>query len=303
VSELHYHPANPSAAEQLPDASLTDDDFEFIEIRNVTAGPLELSGAAFVEGIDYTFPQGSVIGPNATIVLVSNAVAFARRYGAGVTVYGEYAGQLDNSGERLVLLDPFGQTVLDFTYRDSWHLPVDGGGYSMVAINQTVPGNPNDPAAWAISAELNGSPGSASTGYSLTFESWLHYHFTESELVSQGLSGLQDDPDADGLVNLMEYALGTDPRSVTPESQLPKAGKTNPETGDFLTLTFSRPLGTLDLTYTPEFSFDLSGWSAASVAVGAPVASGTGRETVVFRGTVPAGLRARGFARLNAGKQ
>jgi hypothetical protein len=302
VSELQYHPANPTVAEQLPDGSLNDDDFEFIELKNTGAVALDLSGASFVDGIEYTFPAGSTLASGATLVLVSNAAAFPRRYGAGVTVFGEYAGQLDNTGEHVELRYPFGGPVISFTYRDDWHVPTDGAGYSLVALNQGAPGDANQPVAWAISPEANGSPGSSSAGYSLTFESWLHYHFTAAEQAQPGMAGPQDDPDGDTLSNLMEYALGTDPRSSTPENQLPKAGKITVGADVYLALTWNRPQRVLDLDYTPAFSFDLAVWSAASVAAGPAVPPVNGMETVTFRGTVPALSNVRGFSRLSVGK-
>lgn len=303
VTELHYHPANPTIAEQLSDGSLHDDDFEFIELKNISAATLDLSGAAFVDGIDYTFPSGSTLAPGATLVLVSNAAAFPRRYGAGVTIFGEYTGQLDNTGEHVELRYPFGSPVLAFTYRDDWHLPTDGAGYSLVALNQNAPGDGNQAAAWAISPETGGSPGSSSSGDSLTFESWLHYHFTAAEQAQQGLAGPQDDPDGDTLGNFLEYSLGTDPRSNTPESDLPKVGTLIAGDDVFLTLTWKRPQRILDVVYTPGFSFDLAGWSLESVAAGPVVPSADGMETLTFRGTLPVLQRAHGFSRLTVGKQ
>lgn len=83
VSELEYHPADPSPAEQLPDGSLSDGDFEFMELKNISASTLDLSGAAFTDGIEYSFPAGSLLAPGATLVLVSNAAAFPRRHVPG----------------------------------------------------------------------------------------------------------------------------------------------------------------------------------------------------------------------------
>ncbi|HWB06813.1 MAG TPA: CotH kinase family protein [Verrucomicrobiales bacterium] len=301
VSELHYHPADPTAAEQLPDNSLNDDDFEFIELKNIGAQTLDLSGAAFVDGIEYTFPSGSTIAPGAALVLVSNAAAFARRYGAGVAVFGEYAGQFDNTGEHVELRYPFGATVFEFTYRDDWHTPTDGAGYSLVALDQTAAADGKDAGDWAISAEMGGSPGGSANGYSLTFDSWRHHRFTAAELPLPGISGAMDDPDMDGVVNLLEYALGTDPRARTAEGELPKAGSLTIGADVFATLTFSRPLRVLDAVYTPEFSYALTGWSADIVAAGPAVPSANGTETVTFRSTVPVPQGGRAFSRLTVG--
>ncbi len=303
VSELQYHAADPTPAEQLPDGSLSDGDFEFIELKNISASTLDLSGAAFTDGIDYSFPAGSLLAPGATLVLVSNAAAFPRRYGAGIAVSGDYGGQLDNTGDRLELAYPFGAPVLAFTWRDAWHTPTDGTGYSLVALNQNAPADGNLPDSWAISPQLNGSPGIPASGYSLTFESWRHYHFTAAEQLQSGLAGPQDDPDGDSLVNLMEYALGTEPRTSTAGAAQPLPGLAAVGPDRFLTLTWSRPVRALDLTYTARFSPDLVTWSENSVMVGSPVPSTDGMETVRFRGTAKASPQVPGFSRLQVSKQ
>lgn len=300
VSEIHYHPADPTPAEQLPDGSLTDGDFEFITLKNISAATLDLSGASFVDGIEYTFPSGSLLAPGATLVLVSNAAAFPRRYGAAIAVSGDYGGQLDNTGDRLELRYPFGGPVLAFSWQDDWHRPTDGDGYSLVALTQTAAADGNLPASWAISPQRGGSPGSTAGGYSLTFESWRHYHFIAAEQLQPGLAGPQDDPDSDALVNLMEYALGTNPRAGQPSSALPSAGRITLGTDLFPTLTFQRPERTLDLTYLPEFSPGLDAWSQAGLMVGTAATSGDGLETVTFRGLVPVAASGKAFSRLRA---
>jgi hypothetical protein len=48
ISEVHYHPADPSTAEF--NAGHTDaDDFQFIELHNISATNVELAGSAFTQ--------------------------------------------------------------------------------------------------------------------------------------------------------------------------------------------------------------------------------------------------------------
>ena len=58
-----YHP--PSTANYDGDA------FEFIELKNVGNAPRELSGAYFTNGVNFTFPLGTIIAPGRFLVLVS----------------------------------------------------------------------------------------------------------------------------------------------------------------------------------------------------------------------------------------
>ncbi|MEN6428024.1 MAG: CotH kinase family protein, partial [Phycisphaerales bacterium] len=54
ISELHYHPCDPTPAEQA--AGFGDEnDFEFVELVNPGTSPLDLAGVRFVEGIEFDF--------------------------------------------------------------------------------------------------------------------------------------------------------------------------------------------------------------------------------------------------------
>ena len=70
VSELHYHPSNPSASELASIPGIDDDDFEFIELMNVSNQPLRLDDCLFTNGIDYIFPEDSILQPGARLILV-----------------------------------------------------------------------------------------------------------------------------------------------------------------------------------------------------------------------------------------
>ena len=151
ITEIMYHPAVTPAED--------DEDFEFIEIKKIGSGSLNLSGHR-VSGIDYTFPPGASIGGNAFLVLASDAAAFASRY-PGVTVFGEYDGKLQNSGERIAVLDPFDQVLCEIDYDDSgaWPELADGLGHSLVSTTANPPLPQDDPTQWRPSCAVDGSPG------------------------------------------------------------------------------------------------------------------------------------------------
>jgi hypothetical protein len=151
ITEIHYHPLDLD--------TLDDGLFEFLEIKNTGSAPVDLSRMSFTNGISYTFPEGSVLSPGGFWVLASDPERFSLRY--GIHASGMYAGRLDNSGERLTLLDAAQDTVMTFRYGDEapWPQEADGGGYSLVPVNPDSPDDPANPLLWRRSWETHGSPG------------------------------------------------------------------------------------------------------------------------------------------------
>jgi hypothetical protein len=157
VTEIMYHPV----------ASGTNDaeDFEFIELKNVGAQPLNLIGVSFTNGINFTFTATNAVtnlGPGQYLVLVANTAAFLSRYPTVTNIAGQYNGRLDNAGERLYLQGALQEPILDFAYDNSWYPTTDGQGFSLVIRNEYAPFNTwTNPASWRPSVALNGSPGRA----------------------------------------------------------------------------------------------------------------------------------------------
>ena len=151
ITEIHYNP--------LAEGDISGTEFEFIELKNVGSSSLFLANVHFIQGIEYTFPTESVVSPNGFIVLASNSGMFQKRY--GFTPTGEYNQQLDNSGERLILVDGVGDTLLNVRYNDKapWPEAADGSGYSIVAKNLNGFGNPDSANYWRASLYIHGSPG------------------------------------------------------------------------------------------------------------------------------------------------
>jgi hypothetical protein len=151
VTEIHYHP--------LAGDSLDHHLFEFIELKNTGTSVLELSGLRFCRGISYAFPVRTRIRPNEFIVLASNKLFFAMRY--GFTPFGEYDGYLNNGGETVALIDAAGDTLFSIHYnnRAPWPVTADGAGYSLVPKELDFNGDPNDPSNWQASYAVHGSPG------------------------------------------------------------------------------------------------------------------------------------------------
>ena len=197
ISEVHYHPADPSSAELAIDSTFEKDDFEFIEILNISINPIDLSDAAFVtvpvgsslEGVEFTFPAGTLIASGERLIVVENSAAFSARY-PGVPTVGTYSGGLGNGGETVTLVDKDGNIIDSFRYDDSppWPESADGEGFSLVRVDPDLDLDPTESTSWLASPSIGGSPGTDDG-----------LRFTGDPLA---------DSDGDRYVALLEYAAG-----------------------------------------------------------------------------------------------
>ncbi|MEM7385338.1 MAG: lamin tail domain-containing protein, partial [Verrucomicrobiota bacterium] len=162
LSEIMYHPGSPTAAESA-NGFLDSDDFEFLELHNTSAGPIDLSEAAFTSGVRFDFSNGSLqeIPAGGYLILVKNEAAFAARHGTDLPVEGTFEGSLNNGGETLVLATAEGEEILAVTYGDgnSWPRTADGFGFSLVLKDDSA--NGIGPDSWTQSVASGGSPGLA----------------------------------------------------------------------------------------------------------------------------------------------
>jgi hypothetical protein len=117
ITEIMYHPE--------------DGNPEFIEIFNAGENTVVLDGFAFSKGIDFTFNPGSTIYPGVGLVLTNDTSLFKNVY--GFSAFGQYNKQLSNSGETVILINRYAQTVDSISYSDSipWPPEADGDGYSI----------------------------------------------------------------------------------------------------------------------------------------------------------------------------
>jgi hypothetical protein len=160
VSELQYHPADPTTAERA--LGFTDaDQFEFIELFNPGQGTFDLNGVEFINGVGFSFTNSALntLPAGQYLLVVRNRAAFEARYGTGLPVVGEYSGQFNNAGERVTVVDGQGATLIDFTYGTTlpWSTTPDGSGVSLEVIDPR--GNLNMPANWHPGVVIGGSPG------------------------------------------------------------------------------------------------------------------------------------------------
>jgi len=299
VSEILYAPAAPTAAELASIATLNGSEFEFVELTNIGPSPLDISGAQFVEGISFTFPDASILNPGDHLLVVANQAAFTLRHPSGLNIAGEYTGKLDNDGEQLQILDALGENILEFSYNDVWHDPTDDDGYSLVLLDPaTTPVTDFDrPENWGVSLTEGGDPGTESTGTSMTYTFWKYQHFTENEISDPLVTGDSLDLDSDTLGTVLEYGFGRNPRASDAAESYRASIVTDGGT-DYLAMTFRRQKNSLDLTYLVEVSSNLSDWTTTNTLTGTPVDNGDGTETVTIRDNVVASHGTPRFGRI-----
>ena len=159
ITEVMYNPKAP----------INNNDYEFIELKNIGNVNLDLSRVEFGEGITFQFAAGRIasLAPGAFVLVVRNEAAFESRYGAALMprVAGEYTGGISDGGEKIVLQDKLRGVIVPFKYNDGrgWPQSADGAGHSLVPVSTAV-ANQNEGTLdyggnWRASAYMHGSPG------------------------------------------------------------------------------------------------------------------------------------------------
>jgi hypothetical protein len=214
ISEIMYHP-------------VTDPNSEFIELINIGSESVNLNLVEFANGVDFVFPSID-LAPNGHVVVVQSTDAFNTAYPQFTgTIAGQYAGRLDNDGDRLLLQDALGTIVHDFKFKDGWYDITDGGGFSLT-IKDPAATDPNlwdEKSGWRPSAAVGGSPGEDDTGdipaigsvvinevlaHSDTIAyDWIELHNTTNAQINIGGWFLSDDNDGDPNRMKYEIAAGT----------------------------------------------------------------------------------------------
>ena len=174
ITEVNYHPYDPTA-EEIAAGFGDADDFEFLEVTNVSDQPVDLTNVQLVkverngsvEGIAFAFADSQIheLAPGGRLVVVEDVDAFRFRYGPQATVAGRWDGGLSNASELLTLA--VGPLVIEqFTYADHWYPATDGRGPTLQARDEAVADVAafQRPEAWRASSRLGGSPGEPDLG-------------------------------------------------------------------------------------------------------------------------------------------
>jgi hypothetical protein len=152
INELQYHPASDDHRE------------EYIELYNAGANVVDLTGWRFSDGVAYTIPTGTLLLPDAYLVIAHDVGTVEHIYGITEVLGPFERGRLSNSGERLTLENANGTLMDEVLYDD--HLPwpelADGDGPSLELINPTF--DNTRPCSWSSSHDI-GSPGTRNDVY------------------------------------------------------------------------------------------------------------------------------------------
>ena len=275
ITEINYNPHDPTADELLEIGDLDNDDFEYIEIRNIGDSVLDLQGASFTQGVTFTFGDVSLAAGEYGVV-IKQTNAFRVRYtDANIRVLGEFeSGGLNNGGERIKLDNADGEELHDFDYSDGslWPQTADGYGATLELID---PQNTTDKEydkyySWRGSTEVGGSPGSAGvdpvgvvineilthTDAPLTPPDSIELLNATAEPIDIGGWYLSDNPDdllkfqipAGTVLGAGEYILFDETDfNPTPDNPGPNDFRLDAALGDFVWLVGTDPNGDLHL--------------------------------------------------------
>ena len=238
VTEIMYNPLSGPAG-------------EYIKIQNIGEVTLRLNDVRFEEGVRFAFPD-ALLEPGQSAYVVNNIETFTSERGDELTVLGEFEGRLDNGGERLRLeIDSISAGILDFEYEDEWYPETDGGGASLVVIDESV-----SPSEWGLKANWQASVLAPSGGY----DGWVESSF-EDKFIDQ--RGKNDDPDKDGIINLLEYVFVLDPTKADTEFAMPQLSRESD--GLLLTYTVAKFIDGIEIKV--QVSDDLKEWTDAGESV------------------------------------
>jgi len=131
-------------------------DGEFVELFNTsTTNAFDLSGW-MINGLSYTFPNGTSIGPRGFVVLAKDRVMFNTIHGPNVLVLDEYSGNLQSNGETLSLLRPGDSNAVDRVRYEAvapWPAPTPG-----MSLQLRDPNQDNSRVANWSTAQTNSGP-------------------------------------------------------------------------------------------------------------------------------------------------
>lgn len=226
INELMYNPLSG------------EDGDEFVELFNRGTNRVSLAGWRFIDGIDYAFPAGAAIEPGGFAVVARNRAQLLNINPdlSPAAVFGDFAGGLSGSGERVTLAFPntlsrtnssgsvTNETVFiatdSVTYSDGgrWSELADGGGSSLELTDPAA--DPLQPANWAASNETGKARWATFETTGVLDNGNNAYGFNQVQITLQGTGEcLIDDVEvlrgASSFVTNGGFEVGTTPTGAT----------------------------------------------------------------------------------------
>ena len=288
------------------------------------------AGSSSAVSGNFTVPSGASVGPSRMrIAMRSSVFGIGQSVPTGSFSYGEvedYSVQIGTNpppnAAPYFLSDPIVKAGVTAGLPMSGSLAADaadwegdalsyaktsGPAWLTVASNGAVSGTPPTSAQGTNSFVVSVTDGSGGTDsttlqinvFAVPFELWKQENFTPQQLAQPGRAGDLDDPDRDGVANLLEYALGMDPNQASSYGMPVGA-----VSGDYLTLSFNRQKYADDITYGVEAVGNLnSSWVEIWNSISIPYGGGSNpSQLVIVQDTVPVSDAPKRFMRLKVTK-
>jgi uncharacterized delta-60 repeat protein len=138
------------------------------------------------------------------------------------------------------------------------------------------------------------------TGGQGGYASWVSANFSLADQSNPAVSGMFADPDHDGAVNLLEYAMGTSPTNASSVPRVTGGFWPVPGSPQYFTLSYRQNLAATDVSFVVQVSSNLVTWleGPAYTTLVDVVNNGDGTQTVRQRSNVPVGSVSPQFLRL-----
>ncbi len=147
-NEVMYHP---------PDENLT----EWVELYNQHSVDMDLTSWRITGGIEYSFPQGTVLPGGGYLVIAKQPAQLLEQLPGEMISLGPFEGGISDGGERIELRSRTDRLMdaLEFEDDDPWPVGSDGSGHSLSKIDEdNATANPTN---WETSILSGGTPGSS----------------------------------------------------------------------------------------------------------------------------------------------
>ncbi|HMC27193.1 MAG TPA: lamin tail domain-containing protein, partial [Verrucomicrobiae bacterium] len=190
INEIMYHPAVSNAS--------------YVEIfNNSPTVSFDLSNWR-LHGVDYNFPEGTIITNKQFLVIAKSRSAVVATYSISfsIPVFGEFDGNLDPDGETLALIKP-GATpdqdqIIDIVRYEAaapWPAGANGSGASLELIDANQDNsrvsNWSDGSGWRFYS-FTGVPGAGATSFTITMDSAGDFYIDDIMLVAGSVPGVGD---------------------------------------------------------------------------------------------------------------